>query len=484
MVSMLMAVMSAARRFPILSLNSIIFSLILMTTTLVFAACQNGRATRMIEGDALPTSTQDVAQQVAPTSPLHSQEERDMAVNRIAYVGSDGNLFTINPDGTDPRKLTTTDTTVGPAGHFSTQGTQNQDFYSWPTWSPDSTKLAVSRVTIAGDSFSLSLEVVDTSNNAVTNIYDNEPNTIPIAQGAPHYTYWSPDGKQLTFLASTQMELSLFVRSLEDRGEPVPLVGQAPIYFNWAGDSSAILIHSADQLLLVRPGVKGSQPIEPLGTVGLGFRAPALSREATKMVYLAEGAGGYTLYLADTLPGLERATPILDVGPGSAFLWSPIRDEVAVAEASSITAAGPVYERLIIITSDGVSQRVAISEPFLAFFWSPDGEKLAYFALEQETQAFSWKYIDRSGGNPVELVQFLPSADYATVISFFDQYSYSNSVWSPDSRSLVFSGTLNSGAQSRNGGSPEIDRVYVIDVKEGSIPREIATSRFAVWSWR
>ena len=407
-----------------------------------------------------------------------------MAVNRIAYIGSDGDLFTINPDGTDPRKLTTADAAVGPAGPISTQGTQNQAFYAWPTWSPDGTKLAVSLVTLAADGFSLSLEVVDTSNAAVTTIYENEPNTVPIAQGAPHYTYWSPDGKHLTFLASTQSELSLLASSLEAGGDPVRLLGQSPIYFNWAGDSSGILIHWTNELLLVYPDSNGSKPIESLGTVGLGFRAPALSRDATEMVYAAEGIGGYSLYLADTLPKLARARAILDVGPAPAFLWSPTRDEVAVADAASFTATGPIYERLVLVTSDGASQRVAISEPFLAFFWSPDGEKLAYIAYDLETQAVSWKYIGRSGGNPVELVRFLPSADYATVISFFDQYAYSNSVWSPDSRSLVFSGTLDSSPRGRNGGSQDIDRVYVIDVDEGSVPREIATSRFAVWSWR
>ena len=42
-----------------------------------------------------------------------SSDGRGMAVNRIAYTGSDGNIFTINPDGTDSRRLTTTDLRVG-----------------------------------------------------------------------------------------------------------------------------------------------------------------------------------------------------------------------------------------------------------------------------------------------------------------------------------------------------------------------------------
>ena len=108
-----------------------------------------------------------------------------MAVNRIAYTGSDGNVFTINPDGTDSQRLTTTDLRVGSSGGIIlAQGLDNRVFYSWPTWSPDGTKLAVSR-TLLGEAETLfSVEVIDVSTGRTTRVYENDPNTFPIAQGA------------------------------------------------------------------------------------------------------------------------------------------------------------------------------------------------------------------------------------------------------------------------------------------------------------
>ena len=395
-----------------------------------------------------------------------------MTLNRIAYISSDGNLFTIRPDGTDPRKLTVTDL-------------RGQVSYAWPTWSPDSTRLAISRVTASGTSTVFSLEVVNASTRSVTKIYDNEPDTLQIAQGSPHYVHWSPDSRHITFIASTPSELTLFISTPSEGRGPDPLVGRVPLYFSWASNSSAFLIHRGQDLLLASPGDVGPRSSRPVGTAGLGFKAPALSPDATKMVYADGDDSGGSLYLADTQPSSPTAAgakSILDVGHLSAFLWSPTRDEIAVADV--IGARGFPYDRVTIVSSDGGSKTVVAQEPVLAFFWSPDGEKLAYVAFDTERRSLLWKYVDRSAEEPIELLEFSPSPEFTTMILHFDQYAYSNSVWSPDSSQIVFSGTVGPVKPSQNGNSPGADRVYVLDVKEGSVPREIATSRFATWSWR
>ena len=90
----------------------------------------------------------------------------------------------------------------------------------------------------------------------------------------------------------------------------------------------------------------------------------------------------------------------------------------------------------------------------------------------------TWKYVDRAGGGPLELVDFLPSPEFLTLLFFFDQYAYSNSVWSPDSSQITFSGILGGTGLSQNGSTPEEFKVYVMDIQESTVPREIATSRF------
>ena len=304
-----------------------------------------------------------------------------MAVNRIAYVGSDGNVFTIRPDGTDSQRLTFTDLRVGPGGHILAQGLESRVFYAWPTWSPDSTKLAASRITGRGEDATFSLEVLDASTGTATKIYHNEPNTLPIARGAPHYMSWSPDSKHLAFIASTPGELILFISTPDDGRAPARVVGQGPIYFSWADDTNDLLIHRRQQLLLVSDAASGLGSAQTLGTVSEGFRPPALSRDASAMIYVAGGEDGDALYLADTEFSAREgivaqppgARPVLDVGPFSALLRSPTRDEVAISDSTD-TAVGH-YARLTLVDGDGTSKKTLTNEPLLAFFWAPDGEK-------------------------------------------------------------------------------------------------------------
>ena len=448
----------------------------------LLAACDSERV-RPAETEAVVTvtPTREATQQATPTSITSPGEERELAVNRIAYIGSDGDIFTINPDGTDPRQLTTTDLRAGPAGPILAQGTQSQLFYAWPTWSPDSTKLAASLVTIQGETATFSLEVLDATTGQSTRAYLNEPNSGPIARGAPHYMYWSPDSKRLAFIAATQTELAMYVTSPGNGTEPEKLIGQGPIYFAWSRDSGSLLMHRGPDLM--RASFKGDsvEAPSPLLSVGFGFRTPAFSSDSSKIAYAGEDDGADALFTADFNDRLTGSRAIMELGPSAAFLWSPTADEIAVAETFSSTTQ--LYDRLTLVSSDGSSRRVLADELVLAFFWSPTGEKIVYVSFDQSDQSFSWKYVERSGGDAVELTEFVPSADFFTYLTFFDQYTYSNSIWSPDGSKIVFSGMVPASLR-RNGGSPEEEKVYVLEVKEGAVPLDIATSRIAVWSWK
>ena len=435
-------------------------------------------------GDATPPPTREATREATTTAtaPTSSPEERKMAVNRIAYVGVDGNIYTINPDGTDSRRLTTTDLRVGPAGHVLAQTVQTQFVYAWPTWSPDSTKLAASLVTIEGGSASFSLNVVDADTGQVSIVYVNEPNAGPMARGAPHYAYWSPDSRHLAFFAVSQRELVMFLSTPADGRDPEKVIGQGPpIYFAWAADSASLVLHRGPELF--RASLKGGslELPRPLVTVGLGFRPPAASPDGARVAYAGQDEGTHALFMTDAEGSLDEGRAIMDLGPSAAFLWSPTADEIAVAERFS--TAGQLYDRLSLVSIDGSSRKVLVDETFLAFSWSPTGDKIAYVAFSQADQTLTWKYIVLPEGEPIELIDFLPSPEFFTYLTFFDQYAYSNSIWSPDGTRIVFSGTTSS-ALRRNGSSSEGEKVYVLEIREDAIPREIASSRFAVWSWR
>ena len=421
-----------------------------------------------------------------------------LSVDRIAYIGPYGDLFTVNPDGSDERRLTgvsrvrsrPTDP-AGPASPSESEAAanfytvQDLDFnesYAWPTWSPDGSRLAVSRVQItANRSLEVSVQVIDARTGVSRIVYENDVPAL-VADGAPHYLYWSPDGQVLTFLATTRQGLTLFAVNPDNVEGAVALERGAPLYFNWAGDGQSLIIHSREEVKLLQ------RPFRPDAALNLAdstvFRTPALSPDGRRWAVSAADVAGHGLYVGES-DSPDAPARILDVGPLTAFMWSPDGQTLAVADNPD--PQGRIFQRIRLVVPDGGNPRTLVDEPLLAFYWSPNGERMAWVGVDPEEQVFELKAASvKEGDGPVagrELFRFRPSGEVFTMLSFFDQYAYSHSPWSPDSARLVIAGTQGPIAERRNGHTPSGARVYVIDAAGDAPPQEIAQGGVAFWSW-
>ena len=446
--------------------------LMLFILPLIIVSCGTRSADRRAPQDTANEETQpSITRAGVP------EEERAVGVNRIAYTDAEGKLFTINPDGTDARRLAGGGF-AGSAGLIQAQGVTESVLYTWPTWSPNGEKLGLSRVLFRDSGSIVSVHVLDIASEQSTTVYEDEPGGMRlVAAEAPHYLYWSPDSSLLTFIANTRSGLTLFAVAAEGQTVAVPLAFQGPMYYSWSPDSDFLLMHRGQQLLLAQTPSFDQQ--QELTEVGFGFRAPAFSPRSSQAVYVGPTADGKALFLIDAEKD-EPATTIADVGLSTAFLWSPKGDEVAIAD--SLDAPQALYQRLNIVRADGSGERTLVREPFMAFFWSPDGERILYATISPSGRSLLWKVISAGGGTPKEMVEFSPSRETFTVLSFFDQYAYSHGLWSPDGSQFVFAGTLPGDSAETNGASPSANKIYVVDVESGSV-REIASGSVAFWSW-
>ena len=397
-------------------------------------------------------------------------------MNRIVYVGADGNIFTINPDGSDSKRLTGSVTARSMGSILAQPSGQSSVLHTWPTWSPDGGKIAVSRAVFEGQEPQVSLFVIDADTGALNTIYENEAGASPIiADSVPHYMYWSPDGAKLAFIASTALALVLFVN---DGDKTVVVSSEGPLYFKWAEDGGSMVIHSRDKLSqAVAPF---DAPAAELAAMDPIFRSPDLSSDGETVAYITSVGQGYAL-LAGRTDGSEAFRELMPVAAPAALLWSPVEDVVAVVDGAR--PGSPGYRRLRLVDPDGREPITLVEEPLAAFYWSPDGKQIAYIAIDVATRRLVWKVVSTIGGEPWELVSFIPSQGMLTAISFFDQYAHSHSFWSPDGESLVFSGQTSRGSQESNGATPDEGSVYVVNTDPGSLPRRIASGALAFWSW-
>jgi Tol biopolymer transport system component len=217
-----------------------------------------------------------------------------------------------------------------------------------------------------------------------------------------------------------------------------------------------------------------------VATDAVGFRTPALSRDGAHLAYARPTEGGAALFIGTT-DGSKAERRLLDLGALSAFLWSPDGRELAVIDQES--PGTPVFQRLRVVSLDGGQVRTITEGAIVAFFWSPSGENIAWLALNLEERTFELAVAPRVGAPALGLFKFQPSRDMFILLSFFDQYAYSHSPWSPDGTKLVVAGTAGRTGSRRNGQTPTGDRVFVVDATGAIPPKEIAAGTLGFWSW-
>ena len=142
-----------------------------------------------------------------------------------------------------------------------------------------------------------------------------------------------------------------------------------------------------------------------------------------------------------------------------------------------------VFQRLRVVSGDGRVARTVAEGEIISFYWSPGGGSIAWLDVDAENQRLRW-WVESGQGNPAkELFNFRPSSDTSIMLSFFDQYGYSHTPWSPDGTRLVVAGVQGRPMSRRNGQTPTGDRIFVLDASGGAAPRELAAGTLAFWSW-
>ena len=403
-------------------------------------------------------------------------------VNRIAYVSPSGDLFTVDPDGTDLSQLTGgLQAGPGSEGGVQAQPLRLNEYYTWPTWSVDGTRLAASRVVVREDKTDISVQVLDARTGRSETVYENEHPSL-IADGTPHYIYWAPSGDALSFLTPTSDGLALFVWDGTPGSRPDLVERGAPLYFQWSNDGQIIALHvRADITLARRPF--GTTPTVMVQSSG-GFRVPAISPDGTSLAYVAETEDGMGLFIAP-VGDLDQAQKIMDVGAFSAFLWSPDGTRLAVGDQPNPRI--PFFNRLVLTPVGGGALTELSSRDVMAFYWAPAGGKLAWVAIDTADKEMEWMVasVDGSGeaSSPKRLFGFQPSNEGLILLTFFDQYAYSHSPWSPDGKSLVVAGNKGEVDRRNNGRTPTGDRVYVLDAEGDAAPLDLGAGVLAFWSW-
>ena len=422
-----------------------------------------------------------------------------MSINRIAYIAPDGQLVTVNPDGSE-RSALTTGAVAGASeriGGVLAQPAQETRLYGWPVWSPDGSRIAVSLISGSSPSDAeMSVQSLESSNGVGGAVFVNSA-PLTIADGAPHYVQWSPDGRMLGVTAATPEGLSLYVvdanpsDDAEVTAAGMPVVRGAPLYFDWSPDSRSVAVHSGQELIVLRLNEARTQfSLHPISR-SRSFRAPAWSPDGTTLAWSAPGGDSEAVWLGRPFEADYPPLRLAEVEGACAFQWSSDGRVIAVADRQD--EGSPAYRRLRLIAADGSAERTIRDDDWvLGFFWEPDGRRLAWVALNSEERTMEWRIANGDVAQPatdgssdaVGGLRFSPSGETFLMLAFFDQYARSHSPWAPDGSALVVAGNQQYLSQRRNGSGAAGPRVYVAETGERGGLRDIAAGGIAIWSPR
>ena len=424
----------------------------------------------------------------APQSPLLSALEPKSGL--IGFVGIDGNVYVSDQTGSNPTQLTN-DAALpqGPGNPFL--------LYEYPTWSRDGSELAFVGVSSDGKQTQSKVVIADPQGSSAREIYTSK-NQLPI------YLNWAPDNTSISFTSSDPASKSVVLQSVPSQGgDPKIIDAGAPYYWSWSPDGHDMIIHAGGMdtsvpehvaFLNVASATVTEQALDSKSASfqtassnsAQAFQAPAWSPDG-KRIALARFADKENQIIVTDTAG-ENPKKIGTFISKAAFAWSGDSSHIAYLDGKQPMDSG-IFGSLHVVDLEN-SKEISEDGNIIAFFWSPDGQKLAYFNLIQmqaggsssgnstspnSTQLGVELYVlDVASGETHKLLSYIPTDLFMSILPYFDQYHQAVTIWSPDSSNLVLSLVDDSGSPS----------IAVIAASGNLGPRTLSPGYLAFWSWK
>jgi TolB protein len=164
---------------------------------------------------------------------------------------------------------------------------------------------------------------------------------------------------------------------------------------------------------------------------------------------------------------------ITDYSETISFGLSPTNDRVAYA-ITPVTVGTAAFGPLYVMELENGATRELSSTPVMAFFWSPDGSKLAYLVTDSSGDVLRLRWYVWDGTASTPYAAIVPSRTFLqSYLVFFDQYARSMSIWAPDSSAFAYAAV-----------DPVQGNTIWVQALDETEPQQVSRGVFVTWSPR
>ena len=231
----------------------------------------------------------------------------------------------------------------------------------------------------------------------------------------PIYLAWSPNAALIAMLVQGDDDLELVLIDTTGGQQPRTIAKGNPFYYTWSSDSRSLLLHVGDTTsnATARPelGILRLGPPDEYRSLGIvpgNFRTPGWSADGRKIAFVANGPDGVP---AVSLVSPEGGDITRVASAAGQIAFALTADGARLAWSSRTENDRLVYDGLEVVSTDGRRRARVTDESVVAFFWSPDAQRLAFVTLDRGSTTFAWNVADADGQNPKRLGTFTPTPD-------------------------------------------------------------------------
>jgi Tol biopolymer transport system component len=307
------------------------------------------------------------------------------------------------------------------------------------------------------------------------------------------YLDWSPDSARLAFLTKETQADSYAVNLVNATGgQPRAIFTGTTAAWHWNPDGNTLVAKVGasdsvnDSMALFDAQSNQTQAIASKGEQS--FVTPSFSPDGNYMLVTQRNGNANQLMLAD-----RDGKPLKELASfegNISFSWSPAGAKFAytVHSPDSEELGSPLH----VVDANTGEDKVLTQLPVVAFFWSPDGNRIATFSRARPTEVdpnfpgynvtppepkavFLLQTIQVATRATRQLFYLEPTESFRRMTTEFDRYARAVNIWSPDSNKLVFTVSYGNGMQSRD---------FVLETEaSGSIDFRVLTyGSLAFWS--